>query len=89
MQQIINIDTFKENPQIFFNQLHRKLEKELDIFLQKLVIRYNVDIEYVATDSLGEDQLIKNENKLMNAFDFLRTGLPTDYKFNREEANER
>jgi hypothetical protein len=82
MQQTIDLNLFKENPQLFFSYLPKSAEKEIVEFLHFIIYKYNIDID----ESL-KDQ--KKDNSLLEYFSTMRTGLPQDYKFNREEANER
>ena len=78
MKQTINIDLFKKNPQLFLSQLPEKAEKEYIEMLQYIMYKYNVNV-------------IKpeKENSLLKDFELYRTGLPENYKFNRDEANKR
>lgn len=40
MEQILNIDLFKNNPQLFFSKLPPKAEKEITDFLQFVIFKY-------------------------------------------------
>ena len=79
MQKNIDINLIKEDPNLFFSQLPEKAEVEIAEFLRFIVFKYNID------RIISEDK----KNDLLDAFASLRTGLPNNFKFNREEANER
>jgi len=82
MQQTFDIKTFKENPQLFFSYLPKNAEKEIVEFLHFIIFKYNINLDESLMDQ-------KKDNSLLEYFSAMRTGLPKDYKFNREEANER
>lgn len=92
MQYTIDLNLIKENPELFFSQLPKKAEDEILDFLQFIVFKYNLSI--ISENNINT---FEPENKqerilntdLLNTFAPFRTGLPADYKFNREEANER
>ena len=79
MKQIINIDLLKENPELFFSQLPEKAEKEINEFLRFVFFKYEIN----------KKKEKKKKTDLLETFASLRKGLPKDYKFNRDEANER
>ncbi|OQX73075.1 MAG: hypothetical protein B6D64_14370 [Bacteroidetes bacterium 4484_276] len=79
MQKTIDINLIKEDPKLFFSQLPEKAEVEITEFLRFIVFKYNIN------RVIPEDK----KNDLLDAFASLRTGLPNNFKFNREEANER
>jgi len=89
MLQTIDFNSFKENPQIFFKQLPEQAENEFQHLFDYFIFKYNADLKHTAINNSENNQELKKENKLLNEFAFLRLGLPNDYKFNREEANER
>jgi len=78
MGKTINIDLFKENPQLFFSQLPKNAKKEYMNMLEYILYKY--DVNYINYEK---------KNSILNDFAELRTGLPKNYKFNRDEANER
>ena len=80
MKQTIDISLFKKNPKLFFSQLPKKAEEEFIDMLEYIMYKYN--IKYI-------DKEKEKENSLLNDFAPFRTGLPENYKFNRDEANER
>ena len=63
MKQIIDIELFKENPQLFFSQLPEKAEVEFQNLLEFILFKYNVIIEN------KEENVIHKE--LKNKKDFL------------------
>ncbi len=91
MKYTIDLNLIKENPELFFSQLPKKAEDEIVDFLQFIVFKY--DISIVAENNIDnlESQHMHEStiNEALKAFASLRTGLPANYKFNREEANER
>ena len=91
MQQTIDIELFKENPQLLFAQLPKQAEQEINKFMQFIVFKYNSNLVWEIKNEKDSTKVqnAKRKNKLLDAFEPLRTGLPEDYKFNREEANER
>ncbi len=92
MQYTIDLNLIKENPELFFSQLPKKAEDEIVDFLQFIVYKYNISI--ISENNINsfepenvQDSILNTE--VLNAFASFRTGLPANYKFNREEANER
>jgi len=86
MQHLIDIKLFKENPQIFFKQLDNEAEKEFISLLEYFIYKYDIHIDY----SAEEKQLpLKSEDDFLNFIENHKLKLPKDFKFNREEANER
>ncbi len=45
MQQTIDINLLKENPQLFFSQLPKKAEEEISEFLYYIIYKYNLSVE--------------------------------------------
>ncbi len=84
MSKEIDIKFIKEKPELFFSQLPDKAQTEISEFLRYIIFKYDISLDFekfnIKTD--------KSEN-LLKAFKSTRTGLPIDFKFNREEANER
>jgi len=92
MQYTIDLNLIKENPELFFSQLPKKAEDEIVDFLQFIVFKYNISI--ISENNINnfepenkQESIVNND--VLNAFASFRTGLPANYKFNREEANER
>jgi hypothetical protein len=83
MQYTIDLNLLKENPEQFFSQLPKKAEDEIVDFLQFIVYKYNISI----IQENNNERIVNTD--LLNAFASFRNGLPANYKFNREEANER
>ena len=44
MQHLIDINLFKENPQIFFKQLDKAAEKEFINLLEYFIYKYDIQI---------------------------------------------
>jgi putative lipoic acid-binding regulatory protein len=84
MQQRIDINLLKSNPQLFFSKLSEDAENEFVNLVQYIVFKYDIKLD---------DEMIDEKNSatgnLLDVFSSLRTGLPKNYKFDREEANER
>ena len=79
MEKMIDIDLFIENPKVFFSQLPEKAQAEISEFLQFVIYKYNIKI--ANWDNKKNDFLSKIEKH--------KYSLPKDYKFNRDEVNER
>jgi len=45
MQQIIDINLLRENPQLFFSQLPEKAKAEISEFIYFIIYKYNLNIE--------------------------------------------
>ena len=84
MQQTIDINLLKKDPDFFFSKLPKKAESEINEFLRFIFFKYDINID---TEKFELEN--NNAENLLNSFASLRTGLPSNYKFNREEANER
>ena len=80
MKQTIDIELFKKKPEFFFSQLPEKAEKEYIDMLEYIIYKYNV--KYDIRENIKKNSLLKD-------FASFITGLPENYKFNRNEANER
>jgi len=92
MNYPFDVNLFKKNPELFFSQLPKKAEDEIVDFLQFIVFKYNISIisENNRNNFESENrQEIAVNTDVLNAFASFRTGLPANYKFSREEANER
>jgi len=74
------LDVFKTKPQDFFSGLPKQAEQEIMEFLQFILFKYKKKKETLSTNSNKEFLNFVQNNKFQ---------LPADYKFNREEANER
>ena len=90
MEKPIDINLFKENPKLFFSQLPEKAKAEINEFLRFVIFKYDIK-----SQSNKKKEVIENKqendisNSLLDAFASLRTGLPDNYKFDREEIHER
>jgi len=79
MLQTINMNLFKENPQIFFKQLPKEAEVEFSEFLRIFLIKYNISypkVEY--------DKKLKFKNFIENPILISKT-----IKYTREDLHER
>jgi uncharacterized UBP type Zn finger protein len=74
------LEVFKTKPQDFFSDLPKQAEQEIMEFLQFILFKYKKKKETLSTNSNKEFLNFVQNNKFQ---------LPADYKFNREEANER
>ena len=78
MQQTIDIELFKETPQLFFSQLNKEAEREFTSVLEYFIYKYNINLNS------------KSEPK--NKFSFF-TKNPIEVeeikRFTREELHER
>jgi len=86
MQHLIDLNFFKENPQIFFKQLDKAAEKEFINLLEYFIFKYDIKIDYNIEPKKSE---LKSENEFINFIENHKIKLPENFKFNREEANER
>ncbi len=80
MEQTINIELFKENPQFFFSQLPEKAEKEFQSLLEFIFFKYEITNLYT-----------KKEMK-KRKFDFFKENpinVEKIKKHTREELHER
>ncbi len=86
MQHLIDINLFKENPQIFFKQLDEDAEKEFISLLEYLIFKYDIQMDYSIEEKRSS---MKSDNDFLNFIGSHKLKLPENFKFNREEANER
>jgi hypothetical protein len=86
MQQLIDINLFKENPHIFFNHLDKDTEKEFINLLEYFIFKYDIHIDYRAEVSNSKQ---KTKNEFLDFIESNKINLPENFKFDREEANER
>ena len=79
MLQKIDIELFKENPQILFSQLPQKAEKEIENLLKYIVFKYNIKNINKVSDNKEKFKLFKENpikvEKIVN--------------YTREELHER
>jgi hypothetical protein len=92
MKHSIDINLIKENPGLFFSKLPKKAEAEIADFLQFIVFKYN--ISFISENDTNNFELTNTQDNTivsnaLSAFAAFRTGLPLNYKFSRDEANER
>jgi len=77
MQQLIDINLFKKNPQIFISQLPKNAEEEMVEFLNFLMFKYKINLDFPDKEPRFKNFIenpIKVEKKI---------------KFTRDELHER
>jgi hypothetical protein len=77
MKQTINLKLMKENPELFFSQLPEKAMMEIDDFLNFLIFKYKINIDFSE-----KKQRFKN-------FIERPVKVKSKIKFTREELHER
>jgi hypothetical protein len=77
MKQTINFKLIKENPELFFSQLPEKARIEIDDFLNFLIFKYKINIEFPEKKQRFKN-IIENPVKVKSKV-----------KFTREELHER
>jgi len=82
MHKTIDIDVFKENPQLFFSKLDKEAEKEFAHLLEYIIFKYNIEISSTTE---------KTEKILKKIPGFINNPIQrSDFKlFSREELYEK
>ena len=90
MQQTIDINLIKENPQLFFSQLNMEAENEFINLLEYFIFKYEINIS--AKKDTNKDVEINDGFKVFNKIPrFILNPIEIkDFKhFSREELHER
>ncbi len=77
--QPIDMNLFKENPQIFFKQLDKEAESEFANWLSYFVFKYNLELSNLDSQSISKFGLFEKEP----------INVSETIKYIREELNER
>jgi hypothetical protein len=85
MDKKININLIKENPQLFFSKLDKDAEKEFSNLLEFIVFKYDITF-----DAKSEKKsYLTHEDDFLNFIENNKITLPNNFKFDRNEANDR
>ena len=86
MHRTIDINIIKENPGLFFKQLDQHAEQEFISLLEYFIFKYDIHLDNIKEDTNSSSQ---SKNDFLDFIENYKIKLPENFKFNREEANER
>jgi hypothetical protein len=86
MQHTIDINFIKENPGLFFKQLDQNAEQEFISLLEYFIYKYDIRLDYSKEEKNSNS---KSVNDFLDFIEHNKLKLPENFKFNRDEANER
>jgi len=78
----ISFAEFAKNPDMFLSLLPNQAKREVENYLQFIFYKYGIAN---TIENRGQSQ----QEGLFETFETMRTGLPENFKFDRDEANER
>lgn len=85
MNKTIDINLLKENPQLFFSKLDKEAEREFTNLLEFIIFKYEINFE----TNTGKKSILKKEADFLDFIENNKIILPENFKFNRDEANDR